>query len=196
MEKQTIKGALKSIQKLGLEGGKMVNSKKNAMSKLLETIDLTSDLFSKKLVKSDAYYYFFGDANFRDGFNELLQKVFNTKEIFVYYDDSLFAYDKNEFFNQTRLFDFLEDHENNVMEPFLIMTESIHEFVYMNNIFEDIFLISVDSIAAADKIMGLGKDNDNFWVGKITDTAIQERFSAGLYITKKKLKKLIELYST
>ena len=163
----------------------MVNSKKDAMSKLLETIDLTSDLFLKQLVKSDAYHYFFGDANFRDGFNELLQKVFNTKEIFVYYDDSLFAYDRNEFFNQTRLFDFLEDHENNVMEPFLIMTESIHEFVYMNNIFEDIFLISVDSVAAADKIMGLRKDNDNFWVGKITDTAIQERFLTGLYITKK-----------
>lgn len=174
----------------------MVNYKENTMRELSQIIDLASDLFSKGLIKSDAYYYFFGDANFRDGFNELLQKVFDTKKILVYYDDSLFEYDKNEFFNQTRLFDFLEDHENNVMDPFIVMTDSIHEFVYMNNIFEDIFLISVDSAEAADTIMSSRMYNGNIWVGKITDTAIQERFLTGLYITKKKLKKLIKFYST
>ncbi|WP_231593368.1 hypothetical protein, partial [Enterococcus casseliflavus] len=67
--------------------------------------------------------------------------------------------------------------------------------LYMDTVFEDIFLLSIKSEKLKNSIEDFQNNYDFIWVSNINNLDLQQRFVSGLYITKKKLKKLTSIYS-
>jgi hypothetical protein len=65
----------------------------------------------------------------------------------------------------------------------------------MDTVFEDIFLLSIKSEKLKNSIEDFQNNYDFIWVSNINNLDLQQRFVSGLYITKKKLKKLTSIYS-
>ena len=81
------------------------------------------------------------------------------------------------------------------MYPFMIFSENFDRFLYMDTVFEDIFLLSIKSEKLKNSIEDFQNNYDFIWVSNINNLDLQQRFVSGLYITKKKLKKLTSIYS-
>lgn len=65
----------------------------------------------------------------------------------------------------------------------------------MDTIFEDIFLIGVNSSILKIKIEEFNKKNEFTWISEIQNKTLQQRFLLGEYLTNKQLNKLTKIYS-
>ncbi|MFY1068749.1 hypothetical protein [Enterococcus sp. AD013-P3] len=167
----------------------------NAFKSILyETFDFHKDLYSNGLFNNKLYHNYFGDANNRQEMCRLVEKVFKAKDIYVYYDGKIFMHDSLSFSKKSILMDYLEDHATNSMDSFVISTRNLSEFIYMDTIFEDIFLLSAKSPIIVEEIVNMDTKLADTWIGKISNQQLQKRFLSGMYITKRKLRKLIHIY--
>lgn len=183
------------LLKLESVGGNMADYE-YIRENLNKLFNLKKDMYSK-FFQQEKFYNFFGDSNISIAdINKILKLIFKTEEnIYVYYDDYFFKYSKKCFFDKKLLKNFLGNYTNDTMYPFMIFSENFDRFLYMDTVFEDIFLLSIKSEKLKNSIEDFQNNYDFIWVSNINNLDLQQRFVSGLYITKKKLKKLTSIYS-
>ncbi|MGF2143662.1 hypothetical protein ACQUD9_13530 [Vagococcus fluvialis] len=163
---------------------------------LKEKFDFKKNIYSN-LFDTDKYFVFFGDSNISlEEINKLLQLIFSEEHnIYIYYDNHIQSYNSEIFLKKSILSSFLENYTDNSMYPFIIFSDNINKFMYMDTIFEDIFLIGVNSSILKIKIEEFNKKNEFTWISEIQNKTLQQRFLLGEYLTNKQLNKLTKIYS-